>query len=84
MFSVNRQKRLILIFTGSVAALVGVSLVVAGISFIVQTGEIFGYLMVIFGLFTLWISTREFSQYHKLKREFEADGKKQKNDKNRS
>lgn len=73
MFSKNKQKRMILIFTGSLSALVGVSLLVIGSIFVFDTGDLFGYLMLLLGLFIMWISFREFKEYHRLKREYEKD-----------
>lgn len=73
MFSKNKQKRMILIFTGSASAFVGVALLVAGLMFVMDTGDMFGYLMLLLGLFIMWISYREFREYHKLKREFEEE-----------
>ncbi|MFD2830537.1 hypothetical protein [Corticicoccus populi] len=75
MFSKNKQKRMILIFTGSASALVGVALLVTGVVFISDTGDLFGYLMLLLGLFIMWISFREFKEYHQLKREFEKEKK---------
>jgi zinc transporter ZupT len=70
MFSKNKQKRIILIFTGSLSALVGAALLVIGIVLLVDTrGDIFAWLMLALGVFIMWISFREFKEYHQLKRE---------------
>lgn len=71
----NRSKRWILIFTGSVTALVAILLLVVGLIFLLTEGEIFGLAIVLFGLLSIWFAQREFKEYHQLKREAEEIGK---------
>ena len=71
MLTRNKQKRLILIFTGSVTSIVALSLLVVGLIFLISEGELFGLAIILFGLVSIWFALREFKEYHQLKREAE-------------
>lgn len=71
MLTGNKQKRLILIFTGSVTSIVALSLLVVGLIFLISEGELFGLAIILFGLVSIWFALREFKEYHQLKREAE-------------
>lgn len=71
MLTGNKQKRLILIFTGSVTSLVAISLLAVGFIFLISEGEMFGLTIILFGLVSIWFALREFKEYHQLKREAE-------------
>lgn len=67
--NINKSKRWILIFTGSVSSVVAISLLVVGLIFIIAEGEWFGLAIVIFGLISIWFAQREFKEYMQLKKE---------------
>lgn len=67
--NINKSKRWILIFTGSVSSIVAISLLVVGLIFIIAEGEWFGLAIVIFGLISIWFAQREFKEYMQLKKE---------------
>ncbi len=69
--NINKSKRWILIFTGTVTSVVAIMLVVAGLLFIIVEGEFFGLAVVIFGLISMWFAQREFKEYRQLKKESE-------------
>lgn len=71
MLTGNKQKRLILIFTGSVTSIVALSLLIVGFIFLISEGELFGLAIILFGLVSIWFALREFKEYHQLKREAE-------------
>ena len=71
MLTRNKQKRLILIFTGPVTSIVALSLLVVGLIFLISEGELFGLPIILFGLVSIWFALREFKEYHQLKREAE-------------
>src|SRR5699024_6705825 len=72
MLTGNKQKRLILIFTGSVTSLVAISLLAVGFIFLISEGEMFGLAIILFGLVSIWFAMREFKEYHQVKSEAEA------------
>lgn len=67
--NINRSKRWILIFTGTVTSVVAVLLLVVGLIFIIAEGDWFGLAIVIFGLISIWFAQREFKEYMQLKKE---------------
>lgn len=67
--NINRSKRWILIFTGTVTSVVAVLLLVVGLIFIIAEGDWFGLAIVIFGLISIWFAQREFKEYMELKKE---------------
>ncbi|CAM4305871.1 hypothetical protein [Lacicoccus alkaliphilus] len=67
--NINRSKRWILIFTGTVTSVVAILLLVTGLIFIMTEGGIFGFAIVLFGLISIWFAQREFKEYRQLKKE---------------
>jgi len=67
--NINKSKRWILIFTGSVSAVVAVLLLVVGLIFIIAEGDWFGLAIVAFGLISIWLAQREFKEYMQLRKE---------------
>lgn len=77
MLTGNKQKRLILIFTGSVTSVVAILLLVVGFIFLILEGEMFGLAIILFGLVSIWFAQREFKEYHQLKKEAEEEAREQ-------
>lgn len=69
--NINRSKRWILIFTGTVTAIVAILLLATGLIFVMTEGEPFGFAIVLFGLVSIWFAQREFKEYRQLKKEAE-------------
>lgn len=84
MLTGNKQKRLILIFTGSVTSLVAIALLAVGFIFLISEGEMFGLAIILFGLVSIWFALREFKEYHQLKIEAEEAQNQSDNTQNKS